>query len=79
MYNSNVHLSLKVGGASPLLEERSAVVMWLQLALYTIVAAYPDQPQLTFEDFYYSGKLAYTSKDWQQCISYMRRTIEDFR
>ncbi|CAI4229484.1 unnamed protein product [Auanema sp. JU1783] len=51
------------------------------LALFHIphVFCTPDQPEMTFEELYQEGKVAYTVGEWGDCIAFMRRAWEDYK
>uniref|UniRef100_F1L401 Synaptonemal complex protein SC65 n=1 Tax=Ascaris suum TaxID=6253 RepID=F1L401_ASCSU len=46
--------------------------------LLPIALSLPDEPELTFEELYQYGKDQYTAHNWQDCIAFFRRAIEDF-
>ena len=55
-----------------------ALKLFIGIGLFLSCYGTPDQPELTFENFYKYGKRAYTDGEWHDCVGFMRRAIEDY-
>uniref|UniRef100_A0AC35FY16 Uncharacterized protein n=1 Tax=Panagrolaimus sp. PS1159 TaxID=55785 RepID=A0AC35FY16_9BILA len=54
------------------------IIILLFFCIITLSYETPDQPELTFENLYKYGKRSYTDKDWNDCVGFMLRAIEDY-
>ncbi|CAI5448815.1 unnamed protein product [Caenorhabditis angaria] len=56
------------------------IVLFLlfQLIILNFAQAHSDQV-LTFEEYFKSGKVEYTEKNWPDCVAFMKRANDDFK